>query len=321
MSKDLISSVANKNDIRADVFYAIIMNESSGVLSWRVNGQHVMPINIEGHYFYKLLKPDVRKVAVAQGLAAKASGAIAVPQTYAGRYAMVKRMAALDSTAAYQSISMGAGQIMGTWHRRVGYSTPEEMFAALMRDPEAALKAVAEFIKSNPRLYHAVNMAELETIAYIYNGPKHAKNKYVQKLKRNMDAYAVSGRENTVSVSVNADYKAAILANHDSIVEFQELNGLVPDGIIGPITRAKVDELKAAKKKPITKTGAILTTAAATGGAVAGVAAESNNMMQQFEPVIQMVSGLSAYGSYFAVVLITAIVVAALTKVIIERGK
>ena len=90
----------------------------------------------------------------------------------------------IDKESAYKSISMGTGQVMGFNHRKLGYSTAENMFNALndqsdtgkLKQKEAKLK----FIKSSPRLMKAIRKKEWEMIGKLYNGSRQ----YGKKLEK-----------------------------------------------------------------------------------------------------------------------------------------
>tara|TARA_R110002020_G_scaffold203828_2_gene407609 strand:+ start:10 stop:1776 length:1767 start_codon:yes stop_codon:yes gene_type:complete len=90
----------------------------------------------------------------------------------------------IDEDAAYKSISMGTGQVMGFNHRKLGYSTAEDMFNALndqsdtgkLKQKEAKLK----FIENSPRLMRAIREKEWEMIGKLYNGSRQ----YGKKLEK-----------------------------------------------------------------------------------------------------------------------------------------
>jgi hypothetical protein len=90
----------------------------------------------------------------------------------------------LDKDAAYKSISMGTGQVMGFNYRRLGYSSPEEMFNALNNYSEEGKQkqkqAKLKFIESSPRLMRAIREKEWEMIGALYNGSKQ----YGRKLQK-----------------------------------------------------------------------------------------------------------------------------------------
>jgi len=90
----------------------------------------------------------------------------------------------IDEDAAYKSISMGSGQVMGHNYRKLGYSTAKDMFNALsdqsdtgkLKQKEAKLK----FIENSPRLMRAIREKEWEMIGKLYNGSRQ----YGKKLEK-----------------------------------------------------------------------------------------------------------------------------------------
>lgn len=75
----------------------------------------------------------------------------------------------LNAEAAYQSISMGAPQIMGFNHARIGYSNAAAMFRAF-QDGQMQTIAFINFCLSDPALMDAIWRKDWRTIAAKYNG-------------------------------------------------------------------------------------------------------------------------------------------------------
>lgn len=97
----------------------------------------------------------------------------------------------LDSRAAYLSIGMGIGQMMGFNYHVPGYNTPEEMLAAFA-DPNVGIAnqiaaMFAYFYKNN--MVEDIRAGNLENIAAKYNGPGQVAY-YVQRFKEELDAIA-----------------------------------------------------------------------------------------------------------------------------------
>jgi hypothetical protein len=88
----------------------------------------------------------------------------------------------LDKEAAYKSISMGIGQVMGFNAKRVGYANAEEMFNTFGQSLEAQIAAVFKFIATDSKLLDAAKTDDFATFAYKYNGSGYAANKYDVKL-------------------------------------------------------------------------------------------------------------------------------------------
>lgn len=77
----------------------------------------------------------------------------------------------LDETAAMRSISMGAPQIMGFNHARIGYPSPQAMFAAFGGSAFHQWAGLVNFILSSPELADALRRRDWREAARLYNGP------------------------------------------------------------------------------------------------------------------------------------------------------
>lgn len=94
----------------------------------------------------------------------------------------------LDPTAAIQSISMGAAQIMGFNYATVGYPTPAAMFAAFEHDAGAQLRALFRFMEEN-NLVDAIRARDYRRFAVVYNGPGQP-DFYADKMREYAAAFA-----------------------------------------------------------------------------------------------------------------------------------
>ena len=89
----------------------------------------------------------------------------------------------LNETAAMRSISMGAPQIMGFNHLRIGYSTVQAMFAAFDDSYPAQLIGLVNFVLSDAMLVDAIRRRDWRTVAKLYNGPGQV-DVYVPRLEK-----------------------------------------------------------------------------------------------------------------------------------------
>lgn len=87
----------------------------------------------------------------------------------------------LEPSAALQSASWGIGQVMGFNFKSVGFATVNDMVAAMVKDENAQLLAVANFIKEN-NLAGALQRNNWVSFARGYNGPDFKKNEYDTRL-------------------------------------------------------------------------------------------------------------------------------------------
>lgn len=83
----------------------------------------------------------------------------------------------MSTEAAYESISMGAGQLMGFHYARLGYPSANAMFSAFRSAPVQTIGFI-NFFLSDPGLMDAVRRKDWREIAKRYNGSS------------NVDAYA-----------------------------------------------------------------------------------------------------------------------------------
>jgi uncharacterized protein YgiM (DUF1202 family) len=92
----------------------------------------------------------------------------------------------LDDTAALLSISMGAPQIMGFNHRKIGYETVQEMFNKFSRDIRYQISGLFDFF--DDAMIEALQKRDFVTFAGHYNGPGQ-KHKYGQWIQNYYDAF------------------------------------------------------------------------------------------------------------------------------------
>lgn len=109
-------------------------------------------------------EPHVFKKRAGQTVPAKRGGQDA-------EYDNLNRAVAVDRKAAFESVSMGAAQIMGFNHKVVGYPTAEAMWRDFGRSELAQVRAMFRFLAANKKLYAAIKAGDYPKIAYYYNGP------------------------------------------------------------------------------------------------------------------------------------------------------
>lgn len=94
----------------------------------------------------------------------------------------------LNSTAAYKSISMGMGQIMGGNYSTCGYSSPKDMYDKFATGETEQIKAMVKFIVNTPNLYKACKELDWDNMARYYNGAGNVSD-YSPKLKNGYTYY------------------------------------------------------------------------------------------------------------------------------------
>lgn len=99
----------------------------------------------------------------------------------AGEYARLDNALSLDREAALASTSWGIGQVMGRNYAAAGFASVDDMVAAMAKDENAQLLAMANFIKGN-HLEKALQRRDWAAFARGYNGPEFKQNQYDLRL-------------------------------------------------------------------------------------------------------------------------------------------
>ena len=123
--KDALMVISADHRIEAEALYAVVEVESAGKLGTPIRGRFEPLIRFEGHYFYGLLPAAKRNVAVVSGLAHASAGRVKNPLTQSGRWLLLRSAKRIDRSAAFVSVSWGAGQVHGrplamAWIRKCG---------------------------------------------------------------------------------------------------------------------------------------------------------------------------------------------------------
>ena len=190
----------------------------------------------EPHYFFRLLPPAKRDIAVKQGLAYPTWGEQPYDKTQDLRYARLERMAAIDLEIALDSCSWGLGQIMGANAETCGYKSATDMVTAFLTGEGAQLDGMAGFILGNG-LADELRRKDWAGFAKGYNGPGYAKNQYDAKLAR---AYARLSAGQPATYDPLADGLLSIGDKGDVVKVLQAAIGIHADGDFGPMTAQAV---------------------------------------------------------------------------------
>jgi peptidoglycan hydrolase-like protein with peptidoglycan-binding domain len=104
---------------------------------------------------------------------------------YAGGTAEHQRLSSarlIDDTAALESTSWGAFQIMGFHWKRLGYSSVQDFVAAMSAGESQQFDAFVRFIETDPVLHKALKGRKWAEFAKLYNGPAYQRNLYQRNL-------------------------------------------------------------------------------------------------------------------------------------------
>ena len=294
-----ITKIANSIGVEPAALLAVAEVESAGTAMWNVNGQARPPIRFEGHYFHQRLEGEQLHQAVAQGLANPKMGAVANPNSYAGRYALLGRARGINDKAALESTSWGLGQVMGSHWRKLGYGSVLQLVKEAESGVDGQVALMVRYIERFG-LLNVLKSKDWVNFAHGYNGPAHAKNNYAGKMKAAYNRY----KNNTVRPVANevvklwqqdlktlGYYKGVIdgvvgTKSIEAVRAFQHGQGLVNDGLVGPMVLGAIErELKVRKLKQAE-------TAERVGGGIGGPGGVGSIILDQTKE-LQMIAPYS----------------------------
>jgi N-acetylmuramidase/Putative peptidoglycan binding domain len=254
-----IERIAKRLKVEPAALLAVAEVESAGVATWNVRGKSLPAIRFEGHYFYRLLKGKQRAAAVAAGLANPKAGAVKNPSSYSARYALLERATDINMAAAYESTSWGLGQVMGAHWKKLGFTSAAALVAMANSGIAGQVEIMARYIEKFG-LKDELRAKDWAAFAKAYNGSGYRKNRYDTKMAKSYRRW-VKGHANDASTPTEAPsegkdspvmdiqknlkklgyYKGALDGvsgprTKAAIKAFQKANGLVADGIYGPMT-------------------------------------------------------------------------------------
>lgn len=177
-------SAAERLDVPVAAIKAVAEVESNGTTHWQPDGRP--PILFEAHWFGKLT--GYRFNDSHPGISSRSWNR----SLYKGGVAEYRRLEeakALDESAALQSASWGAFQIMGFHWKALGYPRVQA-FVADMQTAAGQLAAFVSFILINPPILDALRRQDWHQFAAHYNGPG-AVDTYAPKIA---DAYERNDR-------------------------------------------------------------------------------------------------------------------------------
>lgn len=311
-----IGVLCSKYDVPLEWALGLGEVEAAGRAFWTVSGRQMPAINLEDHYFYKYLSGAKRDTAVKRGLASK-NNTIPVPNSFNARYDLLGEWIAIDRDAALMSISMGVGQVMGAHYERLGYTTVLDMWEDAQSSLAGQVEIMLRFVTTDPQIMKAIKANDYTTVARLYNGPAYKRNSYHTKIKSAVQKYRTGtfGKYRTGTFGrsyTTTEELAAIKAlGYETVEKFQRARGLIPDGIIGPITRDEIakaqNEKSAATKITATKVG----TGVLVGGGTIEAVRQGADQIEAVKPVINTVQELLTTSPNIAILVIGLVLLAA----------
>lgn len=98
---------------------------------------------------------------------------------------------AKNPNAAMESTSIGLMQVMGFHYKLLGFKTVGEMWDFAKVSEANQLELGLRFIKSNPKMYKALQTNDFATFAYYYNGELYRKYNYDVRLRKEYEKYLI----------------------------------------------------------------------------------------------------------------------------------
>ncbi|WP_372999464.1 N-acetylmuramidase domain-containing protein, partial [Lutispora sp.] len=172
---DIIDEMANELGVDPDLLAAVILVESSG--SGFVDDN--LKIRFENHIFVgkaghsDLITHGSPKWTGHQWRSStKEKWQKVHTGKQSGEYAAFEFALSIDEDAAYESISMGMGQIMGFNYKAAGYNSAKEMYEDFNKGNEQQLKGMITFFKNynNGNTLKALQKGDLKSFVTQYNG-------------------------------------------------------------------------------------------------------------------------------------------------------
>lgn len=308
-----IRPLAQKIGVELAALIAVIEVESNGVTSTVIDGAEMPVIRWEGHYFHRLLKGEERDRAVKLGLASPKAGGVKNPASQKGRYDILSRASVINPAAAYSSISIGVGQVMGAHAESLGFASPQDMFKRAAEGFEGQVDLMVRFIEKNG-LVDELRRKDWSAFARAYNGPAYAKNAYHTEMaaayrralnstpggyKDGLDAGSAAGmlRLGSSGADVREVQRLLVRAGYplkvdgdfgpstkEAVRAFQRDQNIEVDGVVGPKTQGALLELKAdpaedLSSQPITDMPETTPAVVGAGGGI-GVAVAADKLTE-----------------------------------------
>lgn len=264
-----IEAAAARTGMEPAALLAVAEVESGGRAFAMVGGRREPVIRFEGHYFDRRLPADKRAEARAAGLADPQAGAVKNPAAQAARWALLSRAAAIDASAAYESVSWGLGQVMGVHWQWLGYASVDALVADARSSVGGQAELMARYIEK-AGLAEAMRWQDWAAFARGYNGPAYKRHRYDRRiaeayerhlrkrparleqpptdgmLRRGSRGDAVAALQDLLCAAghpVTADGMFGP-ATERAVRDFQAKRGLVEDGIAGPATLGALRSLR-----------------------------------------------------------------------------
>lgn len=240
LSKEVLQEIeiaAHELRVEPAALAAVAHIESGMRVQVLVDERREPLIRFEGHYFDRRLAGAKRERARREGLASPEAGAVANPPSQAERWAMLRRAAAIDTDAAYESTSWGIGQVMGAHWAWLGYASVAALAAEARDGLGGQLRLMTRYV-DKAGLAGALRGRDWAAFARGYNGPAYRRNCYDTKLARAHARYAQHFDTSSLDVLRLGARGDAVRDLQEALVE--QGHDIAVDGLFGPATERAV---------------------------------------------------------------------------------
>lgn len=196
-------------------------------------------ILFEPHVLYRELRGEERERAVRLGLAYPRWGQERYPAGQDAQYNRLTKAIAINEEAAFRSISMGMGQVLGENYEIAGCSSAVEMFEQAKESEANQLRHMLNFCKAKG-LVPKINAHQWMVVATVYNGKGQAA-KYAGWLKAAHDRWQriLSTPREELTVQDLRDAGSKTIASADTA-----RNAIATAAVAGPTAGAALEAAK-----------------------------------------------------------------------------
>ena len=191
ITEDDFKELASQFNIETAALKAIFKVEAGGKSGFLKEDLNIPVTLEEGHIFYKYLQnkhKNAAEIAKTHPTICYKSWTKQYYKTGLNEYKRYLEAKEIDEECAMMATSWGMGQCMGFNYKACGYNSVEEFVDAMYISERNQLLAMCNFIKSNTKMYKALQNKDFNTFASIYNGPGQVEY-YGSKLKQAYNSY------------------------------------------------------------------------------------------------------------------------------------
>ena len=183
--------LSSQFNIEVAALKAIFKVEAGGKSGFLKEDPNIPVTLEEGHIFYKYMQEkhkNASEIAKNYPTICYKSWTKQYYKTGLNEYKRYLLAKSLDEECAMMATSWGMGQCMGFNYKACGYPSVKAFVNAMYESERNQLMAMCNFIKSNSKMYKALQNKDFNTFASIYNGPGQVEY-YGSKLKQAYNSY------------------------------------------------------------------------------------------------------------------------------------